>query len=283
MTVTPPGVTAYDLRVTHPAGARELLCDITAPTVSPHGTLVIAHGFKGYKDYGMFPHLAWTAALQGWAAIRFNFAHSGMTRSDATFERPDLFALDSWNRQVSDLEQLVAAVRGGEFAECPRNGPVVLFGHSRGGLAAILAAGRGLSVDAVLSASAPKDPIRFSEEDRHRLLTEGSCPVESARTGQMLSIGRHFLDEVQEDPESHDPCLMASRMTSPLIVVHGDSDQTVSCDDASALARSCGGEPVLVPGGNHVFNVENPCAPQSVASPQLAVLEAVLAETLSSV
>ena len=206
-------VTTCELSVAHPEGQRQLLCDITAPVGSARGTLLIAHGFKGYKDYGMFPHLARKAARHGWAAVRFNFAHSGMTRSDSTFERPDLFALDTWNRQVADLEQLVAAVRAGQFAECPRKGSVVLFGHSRGGLAAILAAGRGVAVDAVLSASAPKDPLRFSREDRARLRDEGSCPVESSRTGQMLSIGRQFVDEVEQDPESHDPCVMAARMS----------------------------------------------------------------------
>ena len=283
MTTDSPRVTTCELPVTHPEGQRELFCDITVPVASAKGTLVIAHGFKGYKDYGMFPHLAWTAALHGWAAIRFNFAHSGMTRSDSTFERPDLFALDTWNRQVDDLEQLVAALRVGAFPECPPEGPVVLFGHSRGGLAAILAAGRGLAVDAVLSASAPKDPLRFSSEDRARLRAEGSCPVESSRTGQVLSIGGHFLEEVEQDSEFHDPCVMAGRMAVPLIIVHGDADETVSCDDARALAQAAGGQPVLVPGGTHVFNVPNPLDAEASASPQLAVLESVLVDTLDLV
>ena len=283
MTSASPRVTTCELHVTHPEGPRELFCDITAPVASARGTLVIAHGFKGYKDYGMFPHLAWKAALHGWAAVRFNFAHSGMTRSQSTFERPDLFALDTWNRQVVDLEQLVGAVRGGTFAECPPEGPVVLFGHSRGGLAAILAAGRGLAVDAVLSASAPKESLRFSAEDRARLRAEGSCPVESSRTGQMLSIGKHFLEEVEQDPESHDPCVMAARMAMPLIIVHGDSDETVSVDDARALGQASGSEPVLVPGGTHVFNVPNPFDAEDASSPQLAALESVLLETLDSV
>ena len=283
MTSDSPRVTTCELSVTHPEGQRELFCDITVPVTPPRGTLLIAHGFKGYKDYGMFPHLARKAARHGWSALRFNFAHSGMTRFESTFERPDLFALDTWNRQVADLKQLVAAVRAGLFAECPQKGPVVLFGHSRGGLAAILAAGRGVAVDAVLSASAPKDSLRLSEEDRARLRDEGSCPVESSRTGQMLSIGRQFVDEVQQDPESHDPCVMAARMTSPLIIVHGDSDETVSCEDARALALASGRAPVLVPGGTHVFNVPNPFDAEGEASPQLAALESVLLETLDSV
>ena len=280
MTSAPLRVTRHDLPVIHPEGERTLWCDITVPEVVSRGPFLIAHGFKGYKDYGMFPRLAWTAARHGWTAIRFNFAHSGMTRADSTFERPDLFALDTWNRQVSDLDQLVAAVRAGGCPECPPDGPLVLFGHSRGGLASILAAGRGLAVDAVISASAPMDPLRFSTEDLRRLREEGCCPVESSRTGQLLSVGRAFLDEVERDPGGHDPCEQASRMAVPLVVVHGASDETVSCEDGVALAKASGVEPVLIEGGNHVFNVANPFDPEDEPSSQLAALENVLLDVL---
>ena len=271
-----------DLIVRHPEGERTLICDITAPEKPARGTLVIAHGFKGYKDYGMLPHLAWTVALQGWAAVRFNFAHSGMTRSYETFERPDLFALDTWNRQVADLEQLVDAIRGGRLLPCPETAPVLLFGHSRGGLASILAAGRGLAVQAVVSASAPKAPLRFSDADLDRLRSGVACPVESSRTGQMLSIGRHFLDEVEAEPEQHDPCRMAARMQCPLTVVHGDSDQTVSCDDAVSLADAGGTRAVLLDGGDHVYNVTNPLGCEEEGSPQLAALEDVVLKALDA-
>ena len=283
MTSRPPRVRRHDLGVSHPEGERALICDITIPEGAVRGTVLIAHGFKGYKDYGMFPRLARTAALEGWAAIRFNFAHSGMTRNDSTFERPDLFILDTWNRQVADLTQLVAAVRGGTCPGCPPDGPVVLFGHSRGGLAAILAAGRGLEVDAVISAAAPREALRFSGEDLGRLRDEGVCSVESSRTGQMLSVGRAFLDEVESDPAGHDPCEQASRMTMPLVVVHGTADETVSCEDAVALARAAGGEPILIEGGNHVFNVLNPFDPEGEPSSQLASLEDVLVEALRAI
>ena len=257
----PPRVRRHDLGVSHPEGERALICDITIPEGAVRGTVLIAHGFKGYKDYGMFPRLARTAALEGWAAIRFNFAHSGMTRNDSTFERPDLFILDTWNRQVADLTQLVAAVRGGTCPGCPPDGPVVLFGHSRGGLAAILAAGRGLEVDAVISAAAPREALRFSGEDLGRLRDEGVCSVESSRTGQMLSVGRAFLDEVESDPAGHDPCELASRMTMPRSSSMGRRMRRFRVRRV-ALAGAAGGEPILIEGGNHVFNVLNHSIPK---------------------
>jgi uncharacterized protein len=61
---------------------------------SPRSVVIIAHGFKGYKDYGMFPRIAHQCAEAGLVAHRFNFSHSGMTNHIDTFERPDLFERD---------------------------------------------------------------------------------------------------------------------------------------------------------------------------------------------
>jgi hypothetical protein len=67
------------------------------PEAPPGGVVLVAHGFKGYKDYGMFPRIAESLANRGFIAHRFNFSHSGMTGAIETFERPDLFERDTWN------------------------------------------------------------------------------------------------------------------------------------------------------------------------------------------
>ena len=69
-------------------------------------------------------------------------------------------------------------------------------------------------------------------------------------------------------------------MAVPLVVVHGASDETVSCEDGVALAKASGVEPVLIEGGNHVFNVANPFDPEDEPSSQLAALENVLLDVL---
>ena len=85
--------------------------DVHAASIAPpRGVFLIAHGFKGYKDYGMFPVLAREFAAAGFIAHRFNFSHSGMTNNIATFERPDLFEKDTWNRQVYDFRDRKSVV-----------------------------------------------------------------------------------------------------------------------------------------------------------------------------
>ena len=93
-----------------------------------------------HSDYGMFPLMAETLSRAGMVAHRFNFSCSGMTNAFETFARSDLFERDTWNQQVGDARRVIGAVASGEIAG--RGLPMVLIGHSRGGVTAILTAGR---------------------------------------------------------------------------------------------------------------------------------------------
>ena len=276
----------FDLLVHHPEGELPLICDIDVPPGPPTGTLVIVHGFKGYKDYGMFPYLAHRVAESGRTVVRPNLVHSGMTREVETFARPDLFERDTWNRQVHDLVSLVDAIRSGRVPQASPDAPITLLGHSRGGVASILMAGRGDAVRSVISASAPaatRGTEALDQTTRTELEANGGVEVESARTGQRLRINRGFHDEVDADPAAHDVPAHARMLAERLVVVHGTDDQTVPERDATILAEAAGSEPRLVPGGNHVFNVVNPFPIDGTPSPQLAGLLAIVLEVLDRV
>ena len=109
------------------ADGEAILGNVQLPDGDARGVVVIAHGFKGYKDYGMFPRIAQTAAAAGFIAHRFNFSHSGMTNNTDTFERPDLFERDTWNKQVFDCRAVVEAISNGRLAGGGL--PYLLFEH----------------------------------------------------------------------------------------------------------------------------------------------------------
>ena len=44
--------------------------------------VVICHGFKGFMEWGFFPHLATLLAERGYVAIRFNLSSTGMLPGD---------------------------------------------------------------------------------------------------------------------------------------------------------------------------------------------------------
>ncbi len=244
------------------------------PDEVPRGVLLICHGFKGYKDYGFLPMLADRASKAGFVAHRFNFSHGGMTRNVETFERPDLFERDTWNKQVFDLLAVSAAAQRGELAghaaNVPGAGlPGVWFGHSRGGVTCLLAAGRLIAAGdeaqlpgGIVSAGSPHVCCSLSDDDRQKLLTEGRLRSPSGRTGQDLWVGRAWLAEQLADPAAHDPYRAAGMYGGPRLVVHGTADATVPEAAAVAYADAVGGrgELSLIEGASHVFDASNPLA-----------------------
>ena len=254
------------------------------PRGTPAGIVLIGHGFKGYKDYGMFPRIAEAMARRGLIAHRFNFSHSGMTNLTATFERADLFEKDSWNKQVYDLRAVIEALATREV-----NGrllPFVLFGHSRGGVSVLLTAGRFAGDETVpqpagvASASAPAACNSLTEEQAQSLMEQGFLPSPSSRTGQDLRVGRIFLAEQLEQPDDHDLLRIAGRITCPVLLLHGETDPTVPAACAKHIADAVPGSPqvTIIPGADHVYNTPNPMPPDAEPSPQLHAMLGALGD-----
>ena len=239
------------------------------------GVLIIAHGFKGYKDYGFFPHLASTAAARGLIAIRFNFSHSGMTNRLDTFARPDLFELDTWSKQVDDLLAVHAAVARGELVD--KHLPIAWFGHSRGGLTTILAAARLFDASsqdtpaAVIPVSAPhRATTGFDEQVQQLIRSQGYVESPSARTGQALRVGAGWLAEIDRDPQAYDPVAAIARIACPILLIHGETDPTVPVEASRALATAAGDNAQLatIPDAGHTFNCPNPLPPDAEPPPE---------------
>ncbi len=271
------------------AEGQPILGNTHRPAAGPQGVVLIAHGFKGYKDYGMFPRIAETLAAEGFIAHRFNFSHSGMTNEIATFARPDLFEQDTWNKQVFDCRAVIDALAAGTLQG--KGLAYAIFGHSRGGATALLTAGR-YADDAtfvgpcgIACASAPSTLSNLSPAQHTQLLTEGFLETPSARTGQTLRMSRAFLTEQLAHPAAHDLIALARRITCPVLLLHGTEDPTVPAACSRQLAAAIGATATvkLIAGGNHVFNTPNPLPADAESSTQLKELITALTEFAGSV
>ena len=252
--------------------------DAHLPDGTPRGTLLIAHGFKGYKDYGFMPMLAQRAVEAGFQAHRFNFSHSGMTRDTETFQRPDLFERDTWGRQVHDLLTVHRAARDGRLPGAAARKSMLWFGHSRGGVTCLLASARLAAAEApagVITAASPSTTLFLDADQQALLRRSGRIESPSSRTGQTLYIGRDLLDEIDQNPRAFDPTVAASHLCRPLLVIHGKNDQTVPLTAADQLAEAAGshGHRHVVPDASHTFNAPNPLDPN--VSPPKATAEMI--------
>jgi dienelactone hydrolase len=218
--------------------------------------VVICHGFKGFKDWGFFPRLAERLALAGFTAVSFNFSGSGVGEGQE-FDELERFA---HQRPSGDLADLAGVV---DWVVRERGVPWVgLLGHSRGGGLAILQAARDARVRALATWAAVDHLLRWPAEQIAQWRRDGRTEVVNQRTGQVLTLYRDALDDV--DAHEHDTLdipAAAGRVTVPWLLVHGTADQAVPVAAAYVLARSTGSrqtELLLLDGADHTFGIRHP-------------------------
>ncbi len=251
----------------------ELLGNTEHPDGDPVACLVLVHGFKGYKDYGFVPVMARMLAERGILVHRFNLSCSGMTNDVETFARADLFALDTWNRQVEDVRRVLDGIANEEIDGAGLG--VFVCGHSRGGATALLTAGRtagragSTGLSGVVTINAVDGCSRLTDEQHRAMLDDGYLMTESARTGQSLRIDAGWLQEQLDDPEGHDVLGVCKAIGCPVLVMHGDRDEAVDISAGRAIAGAVGSDLQVISGGNHVLNMANPAPEDGSISPQL--------------
>jgi uncharacterized protein len=238
--------------------------DVRTAGAPARPAVVIAHGFKGFKDWGFFPPLADRLARAGITAVSFNFSGSGVGPEGDRFTEPERFAHATFGGDLRDLETVLAALRDGRLA--PDLAPpsrVGLFGHSRGGGVAVLAAAADPGIRALVTWSAIAHPLRWGPETVRRWREAGELEITNARTGEVLPISTDLLDELDADREGRfDIAGAAGRVTAPWRIVHGEVDESVPVREAELLHRASGSRAdlVVVRRGSHTFGARHPWA-----------------------
>jgi pimeloyl-ACP methyl ester carboxylesterase len=228
-------------------------------------TVVICHGFKGFMEWGFFPYLANLLAERGFVAVRFNLSGTGMRPGDELVTDPAAFRENTYSRELADLLAVLEAT--GETI-APRRvdrGRLGLFGHSRGGGAALLASARPPwreRVRALVTWAAISDVDRFTAEQKEEWRRHGELPAVSSRTGQRLALGLGLLADVEERRAELDLLAAAGTRRAPWLIVHGADDESVPADESRRLAERAAGEKELlvVPGASHTFGSRHPFA-----------------------
>src|SRR3954470_5674526 len=89
--------------------------------------VVVVHGFKGFKDWGMFPHLAERLARAGFTAVTFNLSGSGVDDA-GEFSLPDRFGHNTFSAELQDLQRVLDALISGAL-DIVAPSTLALVGH----------------------------------------------------------------------------------------------------------------------------------------------------------
>jgi uncharacterized protein len=246
-------------------GALDLLIDLPEePGARP--AVVVCHGFKGFMEWGFFPPLAELLAARGFVAVRFNFSGSGMRPGEDLAGDLEGFRANTHSRELADLLAVLAATAAGEIAG-GRVDPnrLGLFGYSRGGGAALLAAAHPAwreRVKALVTWAAVSGFDRYTPEQKAVWRRDGELPVVNARTGQRLAMGLGLLEDLEAHGADLDLRRAAAARRAPWLIVHGEEDESVPAAEARVLdvAASPPRELLPVPGGGHTFGARHPFA-----------------------
>jgi dienelactone hydrolase len=230
--------------------------------------VVIVHGFKGFKDWGMLPPLAERIARAGFSAVSCNLSGSGVDQ-EGRFAFPERFGRNTFSAELADLTTLLDALAEGRLGMPPTTSFGVV-GHSRGGGVAILAASRDPRIEALVTWAAISTVQRWpGEAEEWRRV--GRIPVTNARTGEVLPLYTDVLDDIERNSAALDIRAAAGRITVPWLLLHGSADPAVPVSEAEALARAAAGHPprvMLLDGADHTFGARHPFAGMT---PDLAV------------
>jgi len=224
----------------------------------PRVAVVVAHGFKGFKDWGFFPWAADCMAGAGYAVVTFNFSRSGIGAEPERFTELDSFGANTLSLEQAELRSILGEVLDGNLLPRRPRG-AVLFGHSRGGGQAILAAAAEARVRALVTWASVSYFDRWTEETRAQWRADGRIWVLNQRTGQQMPLDLTLLEDFEVNRDALDVRGAAGRVAVPWLLVHGTDDLTVPWDESRTLARTTAGARLhLVEGAGHTFEAGHP-------------------------
>lgn len=195
------------------AGALEL-----PPEGELRAMALFAHCFTCGKDVVAASRVARELAERGIGVLRFDFTGLGGSDGD--------FASTTFTSNVTDLEAAA------QFLSREYRAPRLIIGHSLGGAAALVAARRIDSIEAVATIAAPSTP----QHVKHLFLDQ-ACDIRSEGQAdvcigeQSFTIGADLLEDLEKWPLER----TVGTLGKPLLIFHSPMDRVVGIDEAGEI------------------------------------------------
>ncbi len=226
-------------------------------------TVIIVHGFKGFKDWGFFPDIARRLASSGYVTLTFNFSRNGIGLDPSQFTELDKFADNTYSHELNDLKCIIEAIKSGEIGsriiDPERLG---LIGHSRGGAIALLTAiEMSEDIQVLVTWSTVSNLFRFSDDQIREWEENGVLSIENKRTKQMMPINKIFWDDLNKNKTRFDLIKAAEKLEIPTLFIHGLEDTSVPAAESEELFENCQADVKrleLLEDTGHTFDIRHP-------------------------
>ena len=246
------------------SAGREALIDLHIPKDFNHNLVVFVHGYMGFKDWGAWNLMEEYFLNVGYAFCKFNLTHNGTTIQNALeFADLNAFGQNRYSYEKTDVLCALDWIQNKvDIATCT----VHLVGHSRGGGIALLSASdsRVSSVITLAAISSIEKRFDLSKEIMDNWKNTGVRYVKNGRTHQEMP---HFIEQLT-DFETHrselDIRKACMELKKPLLILHGDQDESVSIEEGEAIAAWTKQSLHVIHGANHTFGASHPIPEQTL-------------------
>ncbi len=177
-----------------------------------------AHCFSCTKDVFAASRVARALTDSGIAVLRFDFTGLGASEGD--------FANTNFSSNVGDL------VAAADYMRANLDAPAMLLGHSLGGAAVLVAAGKVPEAKAVITIGAPADPAHVAHH-----FQDSIEEIDAKGEAEVLLVGRPFRIQKQfiEDINSQNMGQAIGGLGKALLVFHSPVDATVGIENAATI------------------------------------------------
>ncbi len=184
----------------------------------PAAYAIFAHCFTCNKNLTAVRNISRALTAQGLAVLRFDF--SGLGESEGSFVDTN------FSTNITDI--LAAA----DYLKQNYESPTLLIGHSLGGAAALVAAGKIASVKGVATIGTPAEPDHVTHligEAIADIEKKGSAKVQIG--GRTFTIAKHFLSDLKD----HDLTKVIKSLDTALLIMHAPFDRVVGIENARLI------------------------------------------------
>lgn len=184
----------------------------------PKAYIMFAHCFTCNIDLRAVRTITKGLTDFGFAVMRFDFTGLGESGGE--------FADTNFTHNIIDLKTVA------DFMAEEYEAPSLIIGHSLGGAAALVAADKIESINAVVTIAAPAEPAHVThlfEDKIDEMESEGQAEVNIG--GRPFVLKKQFLDDLQEQNNKD----IIKNLRKPLLVMHSPQDKIVSIENAAKI------------------------------------------------